>query len=177
MPRDRCRPPPGEPALSDTIAEILIVILSVALVMVVAGTVTGLLPRMLQQSALIAVKAEAVTTSSGADVISLYHRQGLAVSIDGSAQAGGSAPVSFTLTAPDGVNVRVRNASAIRENAWAPGGRVFLFQEGGYYYVTDDPEWLGSRGPAVSIPPGTWKVNIADARLNLLLQTLPVTIG
>ncbi len=176
MDRNRPHGDPETQALSDLLAEIFIVILSLVLILVIVGAVTGIIPKLLQQSALVSVKADAVTTSGGADVISLYHQQGFPVNVNGSAQAAGFTTVALTVTTPTGVLVNVRNSSALRQDAWKPGGFLYIYQSGGYYYLTDDLDWLGAQGAAVDVPPGSWKVNLIDTRVSVLLQSLPVTV-
>lgn len=165
-----------EKGLSELLAEIFIVILIIALAVIIIGTVTGIIPKMLERPALLSAKASVVTTSSGADVISLLHQQGNPVNLNGSAQTAGISPVSFTLTTSTDIIVNVRNSSAIINDAWRPGTRVYLYQNGGRYFVTDDPDFLETQGAGIDIPSDSWSVNIIDTRVHLLLHKLPVTI-
>jgi len=170
------RTQPGEWGLSELLAEIFIVILVIALAVIIIGTVTGIIPKMLEQPVLLSAKAESVTTSAGADIITLFHQQGIPVNLNGSGQNAGISPVSFTLTSPTGILVNVRSSPTIINNAWRPGGRVFIYQVGGYYFVTDDPDFLDGLGSGIDIPQGSWKVNIIDNRIGILLHTLLVTV-
>lgn len=172
-------PPPRQPneqGLSELLAEIFIVILIIALAVIIIGTVTGIIPKMLERPALLSAKTGVATTSSGAQVISLLNQQGNPVNLNGSAQAAGVSPVSFTLTTPTDILVNVRNSPGIINDAWRPGSRVYIYQVGGYYYVTDDPDFLEALGAGIGIPSGSWSVNLIDTRVHLLLQKLPVTI-
>jgi len=170
------RSPADERGLSELLAELFIVILIIALAVIIIGTVTGIIPRLLEQPVLLSVKADAATTSAGADVITLFHQQGNAVNLNGSAQTAGVSPVSFTLTTPTDVLVNVRSSPSIINDAWRPGGRVYIYQVGGYYFVTDDPDFLDGLGPGIDVPSGSWEVNLIDARVHLLLHKHPITI-
>lgn len=177
MPDDRQAAKDDEKGLSELLAETFIIILSIVLVVIIVGAVTGIIPKMLQQSAFLAAKADFHTTAGGAEVISLFHQQGFAVSLNGSAQAGGITPVTFTLTTPDGVLVSVRSSPAITGDAWRPGDTVFIYQDGGRFFVTDDVAWMDGQGPGIAVPDADkpWGVNVIDTRTNILLLNLPVS--
>lgn len=168
---------PVEKGLSEIIAEILIVILIVALTVIIIGAVTGIIPKMLERTALISVKADVVTTTSGYHVIGLLNQQGNAVNLNGTSQTAGTAPVSFTLTDPGDLLISVQNSPSITGDAWRPGSRVYVYWSGGRFYVTDDLDWLNAQVTNIGIPvSGSWSVNIIDNRVSFLLQKLSVTI-
>lgn len=158
-------------------AEIFIVLLIIALAVLITGMITGIIPKMLERTALLSAKADVVTTTNGYHVIGLLNQQGNAVNLNGSAQTGGMAPVSFTLADPDNILVSVQSAPTVTGDAWKPGGRVYIYWSGGRFYVTDDVSWVNAQVVNIGIPvSGSWSVNIIDNRVNLLLHKLPVTI-
>lgn len=173
----RCRPSSNLPegGVSEILAQFLIIILVVLLIAIVIGDITGIIPKMLQKPALLSVKASGFNTTSGIHVISLLNQQGNPVNINGSSQTEGVSPLSFTLTTPSNTDVIVRNSSAIAKKAWNPGDRIYIYQVGGYYYVTDDIDWLNIQ-PLLPVPSGSWSVNVIDARIGLLLHKLPVDL-
>ena len=165
-----------ERGISELLAETFIVILIIALAVIIIGTVTGIIPKMLERPALLSAKAGTTATSSGADVITIYHQQGIPVNLNGSAQATGVSTVSFTLTAPDGVIVKVRISPTIINDAWRPGSTVYIYRVGAAYYVTDGFDWLNQPAAGIDDLTGSWEVNIIDTRVHLLLHKLPVTV-
>ncbi|MDP3564793.1 MAG: type IV pilin [Methanoregula sp.] len=174
----RSHPPDKIPenGVSEILAQFLIIFLVMILIAFVIADVTGILPTMLQKSALLSVQASSYNTTSNVHVISLLHQQGNPVNINGSSQTEGISPLSFTLTHSN-TDVIVRNSPAIEKNAWKSGDRLFIYyQTGGYYYVTDNLTWLNSQGASVEVPSGSWSVNVIDAKIGLLLQKLPIEI-
>jgi hypothetical protein len=166
---------PGD-GVSEILAQFIIIFLVMILIAFVIADVTGILPTMLQKSSLLSVQASNFNTTPGSHVISILHQQGNPVNINGSSQTEGVSFVSFTLTTPTNIDVRVRNSPAIAKNAWKSGDRLYIYQVGGYYYATDDLAWLNTQGDTVGLIKGSWSVNLIDAKIGLLLQKLPIEV-
>lgn len=164
---------PHESALSETIAQLLIAFLVILVALLIIGALTGVLPRMLQKSAFITVTASSYDTSPTTHVILLYHKQGDLVNLNGTSQAAGVSEIAITLTPPSGSPVLVRNATPLSTTAWGPGQYLVIYETTpGTYGYSDQPP----AGADLS-DDGEYSVQIIDTKVNVLLHTLPVTIG
>jgi len=159
-------------ALSETIAQLLIIFLVILVALLIIGALTGVLPKMLQKSAFIAVTASSYDTGPATQVILLYHKQGDLVNLNGTSQTAGVSEIAITLTDPSGLPFPVRNATPISSTAWGPGQYLVIYETSpGTYGYSDMP-------PAgADIPDGDYTVQIIDTKVNVLLHTLPVTVG
>lgn len=160
-----------EHALSETVAQILIAFLVILITLLIIGSLTGVLTTMLQKSAFIAVTASAYDTSPTTQIISLYHKQGDRVNLNGTSMTAGSSDIAITLTTPSGSQFLVRNATLIQAVAWGPGEYLYIYPQGSGYGYSDSPPGAGT------LPSGEYTVRIIDTKVSVLLHSLPVTIS
>jgi hypothetical protein len=163
---------PHNSAVSETIAQLLIIFLVIVVALLIIGALTGVLPRMLQKSAFIAVTASSYDTNPTNQVILLYHKQGDLVNLNGTSQEAGVSEITITLTGPASSTVRVHNATLMNAAAWGPGQYLYIYPDAGSYGYSDLPP-----APGTFLPSGDYTVNIIDTKVNILLHALPVTVS
>lgn len=157
-------------ALSETVAHILIIFLVVLVTLLIIASLTGVLNTMLQKSAFVAVTASSYDASPTTEIISLYHKQGDKVNLNGTSMTAGSSEVAIILRDPAGSEFLVRNGTLIQADAWGPGQYLYVYPQGSGYRYSDQPPG------AVSLPAGEYTIRIIDTKVNVLLHSLPVTI-
>ena len=139
-----------ERALSDIVAQLLIIFLIILVTLLIIASLSGVLTKFLQKPALIAVMADEIDTSYGADIIRLYHKQGDTVNLNGTSQRQGSSEIAILLTAGSGSPQRLRNLTPVQSNGWKPGDFLYIYRDGsGVYGYT---ETMPPAAP--SLPPG-----------------------
>lgn len=161
---------PNERALSDIIAQLLIVFLVVLVTLLIIASLTGVLTKMLQKPAFIVVTASPHNTSTG-QVIVLYDKQGDLVNLNGTSQTAGSSEIAISLTKSPGSPVFVHNVTAMHARAWGPGQYLYIYPTAGSYGYTDT-----ASSAAPDLPAGNYTIQIIDTRAQVLLHTLPVKI-
>jgi hypothetical protein len=161
-----------ERGLSDLVAQMLIAFLVVLVAILVIASSTGMLTKMMQKPAFITVIASPYETSTGSHIISLYHKQGDEVNLNGTAQTGGVSTISIALVNPAGNVITVSNATLLLDDDWDAGTVLYLYPAGGRYRYSDRPPGSGVPG----FPAGTYQVLITDVKAQVLLHSLPVTI-
>ena len=161
----------NERALSECVALILIAFLVVLVALFIIAAMTGVLTGFLQKSALVAVTADEYETGPGTTIISVYHKQGDLVNINGTSHTAGISEIAFTLTDPSGATTRVHNATPVHAAAWGPGQYIYIYPDSGSYGYSDLPPAAGT-----ALPSGDYTVIITDTKVKILLHSLPVTI-
>jgi hypothetical protein len=161
-----------EDALSETVAHILIAFLVVLVTLLIIASLTGVLTAMLQRPALVVATASQYNTSTGTHIISLYHKQGDAVNLNGTSQTGGSSDIAIMLKAPSGSPVFLKNTSPLHAASFGPGQRLYIYPAAGSYGYADIPP----AAPA-GLDAGDYTVIITDTKAKVLLHSLTVTIA
>jgi len=160
-----------ERGLSECVAQILIAFLVILVTLLIIGAMTGIIPGLLQKSALIAVTASSFDTGPGTHVILLYHQQGDLVNLNGTSQTDGVSEIAIMITPPSGPPVQVRPGTTIKSSAWGPGQYLVIYETApGTYQYSDLPT------AGTDIPGGDYTVQVIDTKVNVLLHTLPVKI-
>jgi FlaG/FlaF family flagellin (archaellin) len=162
-----------EGALSEIIAQILIVFLVVIVTLLIIASLTGVLTKMLQRPAFVVVVAGQYNTSTGDHIISVSHKQGDPVNMNGTSQSSGGSIVSLSLTDKDGVLFPLQNAAPLQDTAWRAGDIFYIYKSGLSSYAYSDivPVAAGS-----GLDKGTYNVTITDDKVHVLISKIPVTI-
>lgn len=170
--------PENEDALSESISVILIILLvlvaALAVFIILFGSASPT-----EKSAFVALRGEAYTTSTGNSTLSLLNMQGDPVSLNAT-RTQGISPVRFTLDTPFNTTEPVGIYPLIADTTWQPGDTVFIYQDDGGYWATDNINTRIARnltsGQIRDMQSGTWKVKVIDTKANLLIATIPITI-
>ncbi len=160
-----------EHALSDIVAQILIAFLVVLVALFIVAALTGVLSGFLQKTAFIAVTAAPYETGTGTSVISLYHKQGDIVNVNGTSHSAGVSEIAIFLRGSTGGTQQVRNATPMHAAGWGPGQYLYIYPYAGGYGFSDLPPAAGT-----DLIGDGYTVTIVDTRTKVLLHTLPVTI-
>jgi hypothetical protein len=161
-----------ERALSETVSQLLIIFLVILVTLLIIASLTGVLTKFLQQPAFIVATASQFNASSGAHIISLNHKQGDKVNLNGTSQRDGSSEIAIMLTASSGSTALVRNDTLLQAPAWGPGQYLYIYPSGGSIVYSDIPPLA----PASFIA-GDYTIQIIDTKAKILLHTLPVRIS
>ena len=161
-----------EQGLSDVIALLLIAFLIVLVALFIVAALTGVLSGFLQKSALVAVTASEYTGTPN-HIISIYHKQGDPVNLDGTSQTRGVSPVSMILVTPGGSSVQVHPIGTINTQAWSPGDFLYIYPDAGGYGFSDEVPAAPPAFPAT----GKYTIKITDTKASLLLHSLDVTLS
>jgi hypothetical protein len=161
-----------EHALSDMVAQMLIIFLVLVITLIIIASVTGVLPSLLKKPAFIVVVGDQYDISPTTHIISLLHKQGDPVNMKGTSQTGGKTLIYFNVTDKSGNTYRVPNDSALHDDEWGAGQVLYLYKSGGNYVYSDTaPTAVGS-----NLPADTYTVKIIDDELQVLISTISVTI-
>lgn len=158
-------------ALSETLAVVFMAILVVVAALLLIGALTGVITNLLQKPALMSAQVVQFN-DNGARIIGVFHQQGDAVNLNGTAQTNGVSIVSITVIDPTGTEFPVNSDGTITHDAWRPGELLYIYKNSGGSYVYSDAPPVG----ATSLPLGIYTIKIIDNKVNVLLHTLPVMI-
>ena len=157
-------------ALSETLAVVFMAMLVVVAALLLIASMTGVITNLLQKPALLSVQAFQYNTSSSTHIIGVFHQQGDAVNLNGTAQTNGVSIVSLTITDTSG-EYPVNPEGTISHDAWRAGDLLYIYKSGGSYVYSDV-----APTSAVVVPAGTYTIKIFDNKVKVLLNALPVTI-
>jgi hypothetical protein len=161
-----------EKALSDMVAQILIIFLVLVIALILIASVTGVLPKLLKKPAFLIVDGDQYDVSPTIHIISLSHKQGDPVNMKGTSQTGGKTLVYFNVTDKSGITYRVPNDGALHDDEWEAGQTMYLYLRGGNYVYSDVPP----AAPGANLPADTYTVRIVDDEVQVLISTISVTI-
>jgi hypothetical protein len=163
-----------EQALSETLAVVLIGMLVIIATVLLIASLTGVMTKMLNQPALIVVKADDVSINGGIHAIRLSHLKGDAVNLNGTSQSEGVSIISFSLIEPvtnKVFPVTEDPLNKISKTAWRSGDTLYIYKSGSSYVFSDVAPIAGDLGEGTS-----WTIIIQDDKVHVLLHTLPVMI-
>ncbi|MEI7856008.1 MAG: PA14 domain-containing protein [Methanomicrobiales archaeon] len=170
--------PKNEDAISEAISVILIILLVMIAAIVVYIVLFGY-AGISEKSAFVVLRGETYTTSSGNSSLSLFHMQGDRVNLNTS-QGLGISPVRFTLDTPFNTTESVGYSPVIADTTWQSGDLVFIYHDDGGYWVTDSIDARIARNLALGqlkdMQAGIWTVKVIDAKANVLVATIPITV-
>jgi hypothetical protein len=164
-----CEMKRSDRALSETLAVVFMAMLVVVAALLLIASMTGVIANLLQKPALLSAQVIQFN-DNGARIIGVFHQQGDAVNLNGTAQTNGVSIVSITIIDTSGEYPV--NPGTITHDAWRPGELLYIYKNGGGSYVYTDVPPVG----ATSLPLGTYTIKIIDNKVNVLLHALPVTI-
>ena len=166
-----CEMKRSDHALSETLAVVFMAMLVVVVALLLIASMTGVIAKLLQKPAILSVQALQYN-DNGAHIIGVFHQQGDAVNLNGTAQTYGVSIVSLAIIDTTGTQLPVTKGTIIHD-AWRPGELLNIYRSGSSYMFTDDP---GSIPGGSGLTPGTYTVKIIDDKVHALLDALPVTI-
>ena len=161
----------NERALSEIVSLILLAFLVIVVALFITMALTGVIDRMLQKPALVAVTAVPFDTGSGT-IIRLNHEQGDKVILKGTTQTKGSSIIEIMVLDPSGSSYTLLPAAGgITTDSWSPGDSLYIVQSGGTFEYTDTAPATGD-----ITTPGTYTIRISDTGAKVLLHTLDAKV-
>ncbi|HVN72972.1 MAG TPA: hypothetical protein VMT44_00075 [Methanoregula sp.] len=166
--------------LPQSMSIILLSLLVIAIVLVVAGMLTGF-AGLLHQTPLIAVRGSVFTTPSGVTSLVLIHSGGTTVGLNPASTGSSPPPVRFTITAGTGVTAPVALSETSLNRSWSPGTSIYFYQDGKGFWVTDSIPARLSRtatlGPITDMPHDTVTIRIIDVKTNVTVANVVFVPG
>lgn len=166
--------------LHHSISMILILFLACVIVLLVIGMLTGF-AGLLHKTPLVAVRGSGYTTNAGADAIVLYHGGGDTVSLDPAYKTNGLPTVRFGLLTPEKVEEPAGYFPSSANVSWESGEWIVLYRDNAGFWITDNLSARIARsstfGPVSAMQPGSWLVNITDARTGAPVAKVTIDLG
>jgi hypothetical protein len=160
-------------ALSETFSVVIIALLVVAAAILLVASLTGVITNLLQKPALFSVQGLEYDIGSDIHMIGLFHQQGDAVNLNGTAQKTGTGTVSLSII--DNTGSYPVKPGLVSGSDWRPGTMIYVYQRiGGGYLFSDVAPGSGS---VKNLDDGTYTVLIVDDKAQTLLHSLSITIS